>query len=181
MRLSWHIILLFYVFAITTTTNSIPTTPHQQDLSIAPLVAGTTHPTPVVHARRTRPLRPKQSPHLTIHTLYQIGPLEPENPRVPAILAKILDRIYDSLATFILLHYNGDVDFLDAHDLTLRIGALRLDFHAEAELLSREAMKTVVKRLGQLAQDGLTGLVTGEVRDVGAAVGVIFTLGIVGL
>lgn len=181
LRLSWDIILLFYLFAIITTTNSIPTTLLRQDLSIAALVADTTLPSPLVHVRRTRPLRHNQPPHLTIRTLYQTGPVERENPRVPAVLAKVLDRIYDSLATFILLHYNEDVDFIDAHDLTLRIGALRLDFHTEAELLSWEAMKLVMRRLGQLAQGGLTGLVTGEVRDVGAAVGVVFTLGIVGL
>lgn len=173
--------LLFHLFTIIATTVSIPTTSLQQGLSIAPLIARTTVPTSPVHVRRTRPLRPDQSPQVTIHTLYGIGPLEHENSRIPAALAKVLDRLYDSLATFILLHYNEDVDFLDAHDLTLRIGALRLDFHAEAELLSREAVRTVVRRLGQLAQGGLTGLVTGEVRDVRAAVGVIFTLGIVGL
>lgn len=48
-----------------------------------------------------------------------------------------------------------------------------------AEYMSVQAVKAVVRRLGQVVQQGLTGFAVGEVWDVTAAVGVIFALGLV--
>jgi len=89
-------------------------------------------------------------------------------------IVSLLERLYDALA-FILF----DLSFLDEHDLTLQVRDFTLQLHCIAEYLSALAVKAVVRRLGQMLQRGLTGLVSGEVVDVGTAVRTMFVFGVV--
>lgn len=123
------------------------------------------------------PIPPSRShpktPPLTLHTprTHYLSP--PSTPTI-ALLTALIERLYDTLAYALL-----DRDALDAYDLTLRVGGLRLDFYCVAEVLGVMAVRAVVKRLGQLVQGGLTGVVVGGVEG-GRGVGVVVALGVEG-
>lgn len=124
------------------------------------------------HPHPSIPL-PPQTPPLTLHTprTHYLSP--PSTPTI-ALLTALIERLYDTLAYALL-----DRDALDAYDLTLRVGGLRLDFYCVAEVLGVMAVRAVVKRLGQLVQGGLTGVVVGGVEG-GRGVGVVVALGVEG-
>ena len=84
-------------------------------------------------------------------------------------LVIVIERMYDLLAYAIL-----DFGSLTRHDLEIRFGNFVLEFHCLAEYLSIMAVKAVARRLGQMIQGGLTGLVAGEIVDVQTAVRTIF-------
>ena len=89
------------------------------------------------------------------------------------MIVTLLERVYDVLAYSVI-----DFDFLEQHDLEIRLGKLVLEFHCVAEYLSTLVVKAIVRRLGQMIQAGLTGFVAGEVVDVQTAIRTIFAFGV---
>ena len=89
-------------------------------------------------------------------------------------LATILERIYEIWAFAML-----DFESLERHDLEIRVGSFVLRFYCVAEYLSMLAVKAVTRRLGQLVQEGLTGVMAGEVLDVQTAVKTVFAFELV--
>jgi len=116
--------------------------------------------------------QPQDQPNRFIFKFIRFHALANESPL--KTIVSLLERLYDALA-FILF----DLSFLDEHDLTLQVGDFTLQLHCIAEYLSALAVKAVVRRLGQMLQRGLTGLVSGEVVDVGTAVRTMFVFGVV--
>lgn len=108
--------------------------------------------------------------HVTLRRLSQTLPVS-----LPTITT-IIERLYELIAFYLL-----DLDELNdlEPDLVFTYGMLKLEFFSMAEYMSVQAVKAVVRRLGQVVQQGLTGFAVGEVWDVTAAVGVIFALGLV--
>ena len=90
----------------------------------------------------------------------------------------ILEFCYEAIAFFIIDHEH---DLIEQHDLIFQIGALTFSFHSMAKYISLQAVRAVVRRLGQMVQMGLTGLVSGQVVDVKAETRMLFAFGIVNL
>ena len=114
---------------------------------------------------------PAESPILhTIITNFQTFLASDRPPQVAAI---VIERLYDVAAIMLI-----DLTSLDEHDLVFQLGAFSLEFHCFAEYLSVLVLRMIVRRLGQLVQKGMTGLVAGEVVDVKTAVRTTFVFGV---
>lgn len=117
---------------------------------------------------------PLSKPPTYDFTLHSIRAIPPNSQTAIRVLNHLLDLIYDFLSQFYISH-----TFPTDTDLTIRIGSVVLDFDCVARYISAVSVKIVVRRLGQLVQRGLTGLVSGDVVDVAGGVRIGFALWVV--
>ena len=93
--------------------------------------------------------------------------------RAISIMVEAMERLYDAFAVTLL-----SAVLMEASQFRIEMGDLMLSVFCLDGYLSVQAIKAVVRRLSQMAQAGMTGLVVGEVTDVKTAVRIAFSLGV---
>lgn len=183
--LSWHVTLVVYLLHVSKVCaidglspdrlNGYPTSVEHQPILHPPSIL----PTPKTPNRLRRRVYTSQHSdtgnatytlvaHKVVHFISS-----QDSTLMIARVTTALERIYDFMAFFLV-----DLDVLEEHDLTLRIGGFELEVHCVADILSVLAIKAILRKLVQMGFEGLTGLVVGEVVDVTTAVRTVFAFGL---